>query len=145
MSEGEGFSHEVLGKFAPVADLAGYVEGRGNWCGRNAILILSNDGGTYDQASVNALALLDKDRLWAAEFNDRIYEKLFKTWAENWNEEDGEISRQDWLARIGVSRIEATASGYFTIYYDDGDLFWGHSIEVWGSFERGVLDVKIVG
>jgi len=35
--------------------------------------------------------------------------------------------------------------GGFDFWYEDGDLFWGHSIEVCGNFDDGFRDAAFHG
>ena len=35
--------------------------------------------------------------------------------------------------------------GDFTAYFDDDDMFWGHTVEVCGSLENGIESANIAG
>lgn len=61
------------------------------------------------------------------------------------NEDAGPITEEAFAKRITLSEISITADGSFTAYYNDDDMFWGHSVEVRGSLETGVFDTDIVG
>jgi len=59
--------------------------------------------------------------------------------------EDGEdmCSEDDFMARMSIETLSFSEDGDFEIYYEDGDLFWGHSIKVditgGGKIERAEI------
>ena len=66
-----------------------------------------------------------------------------KEWAES-DEEAALITEESFAKRISLSLIGVTSGGSFTAYLDD-DLFFGHSIAVNGSPEKGLLSADIEG
>lgn len=69
--------------------------------------------------------------------------------ANEWLEEDTEnsipITEEIFAERIFLSMIYFSFDNSFTVYYEDDDMFSGHSIEVFGSLEQGIEFVSIVG
>ncbi len=126
--------------------LPDYVKGVASWLGLPVPLSLSCEEGTWDQAAEHALDFMARDRFWTAEFEDRIFERLFETWTDGWRGDDQpNLTKAEWFSRMVPDWLQMMPSGYFEIGYKDGDLFWGHSIVVWGSLEKGVLNVSLFG
>ena len=46
---------------------------------------------------------------------------------------------------LTVESIGIGSDGTYTVFYDDGDLFWGHVIIVSGSLDGGPDDTTIAG
>ena len=66
--------------------------------------------------------------------------------ANDWLDEDGaEISESDFAKRIKLMEISIDADGAFAAYHDDDDMFWGHSVTVYGDLERGVKSAQMEG
>ena len=61
------------------------------------------------------------------------------------DEEPEEITQQSFAERIGLCEISVDAEGGYTVFYSDDDMFWGHSIQVCGSFDEGIESAEMVG
>lgn len=71
-------------------------------------------------------------------------EKLLDLRNDNWLEEDqDETSPEEFKSKISLDSIYVDSKGLFSFYFDDGDLFWGHSIETEGSISDGFSDASI--
>ena len=71
---------------------------------------------------------------------DYAARKLLDLKNDSWEEEDGRvISLQEFKERIVVASITLDHDGELVIYFNDGDLFFGHDIMVTES-ARGELD-----
>ena len=63
----------------------------------------------------------------------------------------GKISATDraWLEsfakRIQLTSIAVEEEGYISFWFDDDDLFAGHSIHVYGNMKEGLKDAEIAG
>lgn len=82
---------------------------------------------------------------WGKAVNDfAVKEKL--DLANDWNEEDPTpITAEDFLNRMSLRSISIGPDGEFDFWHDDGDLFWGHSIQISGSLTKGVTRSDIPG
>ena len=61
-----------------------------------------------------------------------------------WQDDDeDDISRHDFMSRMTLKEISIDENGDFTFYFDDGDLFWGHSINVCGNIVEGLRTAGI--
>jgi len=87
---------------------------------------------------------------YAAGIDSAVYKaakkltKLACEWAES-DEEAAEITEESFAKRISLSLIWMTSGGSFSAYFDDDDLFFGHSITVCGSPKKGLLSADIEG
>ena len=61
------------------------------------------------------------------------------------DEEMQEITEADFAQRIDLHEIAVDAEGSYTVYYGDDEMFWGHSIEVCGTFDEGIESAEMVG
>ena len=98
-------------------------------------------------------AALDAARkLWTNQgsWNNRIHEQviseLLPLKSQNWQEDDGStVTRDEFLNRMKLKSITLRADGSFDVCYDDGDLFWGHEIVVYGQIGEGIRSAGIQG
>ena len=70
--------------------------------------------------------------------------KLACEWAES-DEEAAEITEANFAKRISLSLIWMSSGASFSAYFDDDELFFGHSIAVSGSLKKGMISAKIEG
>jgi uncharacterized protein (TIGR03067 family) len=58
-------------------------------------------------------------------------ESLLELKNDAWREDDEpELTPEQFAARISLQSVVVHGDGALTLYHDDGDLFWGHSIQV---------------
>ena len=139
------FTHETLGPFQRDARFADLYRGEARWCGREVKLVLSDEVGPLEDAAAHAQSLLEKAILWDAELRERIHESYYSIWNESWREDEAELGKAEWMARFSFESLDCHADGQFTAWFKDGDLFWGHQMEVMGSIDGGVERVTMMG
>lgn len=144
---------EVLGEFVLDKDLEMF-EGSIERNGKKIILYLEiekDDPETWDNAHENMkrfiseLDIRDKEM---REFSAESLTDLANDWLEDSVEDDEEIeeiNEEDFAQRIDLCEISVDDEGSYTVYYSDGDMFWGHSIQVCGTFEEGIQSADMVG
>lgn len=54
-----------------------------------------------------------------------------------------EISSTDFISRLKMLSLDVYEDGRFSVAYNDGDLFWGHQITVWGTIKDGPTGATI--
>lgn len=70
---------------------------------------------------------------------------LAHEWQESDEGENEPLTREQFIEAIGVSEWTVTPYGNMTLYYYDGDIFWGHAIEI-NIDENGTIeDADIAG
>ena len=60
------------------------------------------------------------------------------------DEEFVEITEEKFAERMVLNSIGFDENG-FEVFYDDDDMFWGHSILVDGTLENGIEQAYIAG
>ena len=60
-------------------------------------------------------------------------------------EDEEELDAEKFESRLELESIEVRPDGEFCFWFEDGDLFWGHSITVEGTLEGGPEQADIQG
>lgn len=77
---------------------------------------------------------------------DSIISELFELKNSRWLEEyEKPVSREQFLNAMVLTGITFFTDGSCEMYFEDGDLFWGHFILVGISHDRRVEDVTLAG
>lgn len=143
----------VLGKLELNRDFE-YLEGNISWNGESVSLSLEidmEDEATWDIARNNAYKLIVNSETWdksMREFAAKNLTNLANDWQANDESEDNApITEKDFSERITLSHLSIfhDDGGTFTAYYNDDDLFWGHTIKIYGSVKNGFKFANIVG
>ena len=72
-------------------------------------------------------------------------------WQEDAREKDDKsvpLTEDDFVKRISLNEIvidDAEEEGEYTLWFSDGDIFWGHVITVSGNIKSGFTDSNIEG
>lgn len=128
----------------------GSIERNGN----KIILFLEvdkNDPKTWDTALENMkrfISELDARDSELRRFSAESLTELANDWLADSVEDDEEmqeITEADFAQRIDLHEIAVDAEGSYTVYYGDDEMFWGHSIEVCGTFDEGIESAEMVG
>jgi hypothetical protein len=61
------------------------------------------------------------------------------------NEGELPMSEAQFMRKMKLESITVEEDGSFDFWFEDGDIFWGHSIEVRGDQERGFFDAGFHG
>jgi hypothetical protein len=141
------FSHPQLGVFLAEPRIPDLFKGKVNWGGREVVLQLDvkGTGSLVDRAAAMLHLLADPAR-WIAEIENRIYEDYHQIWHDSWRDEnEPELSRMEWLARLRLESITIAEQGNFSSDFSDGGLFWGHGIFASGSIDEGILHSQMWG
>lgn len=126
----------------------GQFSGRVVWNGETVTLHLdaATEGKKLSAANETARALWRSPKTWEKKLRAFAATKLLKTKNQSWLEEDEEeLTAPQFGQRLQVTAIETRPNGAFLFWFDDGDLFWGHSICVRGTLKTGLKDAEIVG
>ena len=83
---------------------------------------------------------------WREKIESFAVAKLLCLKNETWLEEDEPpISESEFIERMSLQSISVYPDGSFEFMHDDGDLFWGHAIQVTGNLHDGPTDADIPG
>lgn len=105
------------------------------------------NGDEIDKKALAHLALIFKDpESWERRFKDFAAESLLELKNDNWlGEDESEFTVGDFKSKMTIASLQAYADGSFEVFYDDGNLFWGHVIIVSGTLKDGPTDANIAG
>lgn len=90
-------------------------------------------------------ALFADSANWARRISDfAVKEKL--ELANDWRDEDvTPMTADEFLRRMTLESIAIEADGRFEFWHNDGDMFYGHSIQICGTLADGLTDSDIPG
>lgn len=117
------------------------------WVGLDIRLTLSPDEGEdVTNCLTTARAIWDLQSTWHDRVGNYVVTELLALKNDTWLD-DGEaaLSPEQFKNRLTLNSITVRANGDFEFWYDDGDLFSGHSIRVAGSLSKGPTDAGIEG
>lgn len=109
---------------------------------------------TFDESSLEEMPkylttaekLWDDQALWKQKVDDFAVEQLLSLKNDVWlNEDESPLTAEEFKSRMTLELISIDPNGEFTFWHDDGDLFWGHSIEISGSLKDGLQRADIPG
>ena len=101
-------------------------------------------------AQETAKALLSNPADWDARVRacaaDQLLE-LANQWATEGENEDEpeEIDRDQFMARMELDTIQVSPDQSFLFWFNDGEMFWGHSIQVSGTLSDGPTEAQMEG
>ncbi|MDO4155901.1 MAG: DUF2262 domain-containing protein [Oscillospiraceae bacterium] len=144
---------DAIGKFVLDRKFSCF-EGDVNWLGTSCNVVLNTDveDGETAEKALDVLHMLYADlKNWDHRFQAYAAEKLVEG-ANDWLQdelEEGEeadpITEEDFAKRIVISMIDIEADGSITVYYNDDDMFWGHTVVVYTDQNREMKDADIIG
>lgn len=123
-----------------------WFEGKARWNGKS-VEISFETGSKVGLKSLlkTANALFDDSAGWGKKVKDfAVQEKL--ELANEWRDEDDKpITATQFLKRMKLTSISIKPNGKFEFWHSDGDLFYGHSIQISGSLKAGLNRSDIPG
>lgn len=120
--------------------------GTASWRGEPIEVTVEANGEDLAEALATAHALWQDQARWHERIRDCAVEQLLELKNGTWLDEDeSAVSPDDFRARMKLVTISVDPEGGFEFWHDDGDLFWGHAIEVSGSLEEGPDRANIQG
>ena len=123
-----------------------WYEGKAHWSGRQVEIVLMNDDGAVQQSLASAHRLWNEMDAVDSELLRRIVAELLPLKNEAWLAEDeAPLAESDFLSRIALEAIHVHADGLTQFYYEDGDLFFGHTIIVGREGDGEISEVQIAG
>src|SRR5262249_31987940 len=115
------------------------------WAGESISLNLS-ESAEAQAALKTAHALWENQSEWNRRVRDYAIAKLLPLKNDTWLDEDeAELTPDEFNERMMLESITVNANGSFDFWHNDGDLFWGHSIQISGSLSEGLKRADIPG
>jgi hypothetical protein len=117
------------------------------WCGKEVRVALDAGDDVEFAAALKVAHTLWKDQeLWTERVNQCALLKLLPLKNESWLDDDEEpVSPVQFLERMTLEEISVSPEEDITFWHNDGDLFWGHAIQVMGNLADGLTDADIPG
>lgn len=106
------------------------------------------DGETVNLALAHFQNIYTHVQEWDGKLRKFASEKLTELandWLEDSDEDIDEITQETFIQRIFMSEFIIDKDSYYTAYYNDGDMFWGHVILIEGHISDGMKDADIAG
>lgn len=124
-----------------------WFEGKITWLGKRVDVAVSvDDAGNPTDSLRTAKSLLEGMEQWAIKVNEYAAGELLELKNDNWlGEDENPISKGEFISRMQLNSITTYPDGDFDFWHYDGDLFWGHSIQVSGSLSEGLTHADIAG
>jgi hypothetical protein len=122
-------------------------EGTALWNGSEINLLLRCADPESPQAVISlAAGLFQAQQQWHRRISDFALSQLLPLKNEHWlGEDEAQCTAADFLSRMKLLTIEIDDAGDFTFWHEDGELFFGHAIEVRGNLVDGPTDADIPG
>ncbi|MEW4563682.1 DUF2262 domain-containing protein [Bremerella sp. JC770] len=122
-------------------------EGETQWNGQTIQLTLgSSDSTEVQQCLATAEQLWADEVAWKQKVDDYAVRELLNAKNDVWLDDDEDpITADEFKSRMTLDAITIEPDGEFTFWHNDGDLFWGHSIEISGSLKDGLQHADTPG
>lgn len=121
-----------------------YYPAKFNWLGTEVSVKVDNE--TENAAgSLKAAEEICRNCIeWDKKFNEAICIDLLY-YAENWLGEP--ITEEEFISRLTMQVLDISDydNGTFFVWYDDGGVFGGHSVTVYGNLAEGVKQADMEG
>ena len=138
---------EKLGKFELNKDFGSFF-GELKWIDKNISVSLDvdmEDKNTWSETLEVLHNLYNQKRQFDTEFRSYAGEQLTEL-ANDWLEDENtEISKENFIKRISLIELSVNSDGDYTAYYDDDYIFYGHAIDVSGNIRTGISSANIAG
>lgn len=117
------------------------------WNGAAVALNLTlDDSGTIDAALQVARALWKNQNHWADRVEEYAVQELLPVKNESWLDEDeAEVTADQFKDRMTLESVTVEPDGSFDFWHKDGNLFWGHSIQISGNLSEGPTRADLPG
>jgi hypothetical protein len=140
------YDDPVFGTFS-LDRRIGWFTGTTVWKGHPVALHLSAAASADVQAALTtAHYLWQAQDGWDQRIRDCAARILLPLKNESWlGEGEAEVTADQFKQRMKLESVTAHPDGSFEFWHADGELFWGHSIQVNGSISEGPTEADIAG
>lgn len=108
--------------------------------------IEAHDDGIPVERMATARKLWADQKGWQNQIDEFVVRELLELKNDNWLEEDEEpLTASEFTSRLYLESVCVDEDAEFVFWYDDGELFWGHIIEVRGNIQTGISSAGIAG
>jgi hypothetical protein len=125
----------------------GWFEGKVNWNGvRVAVHFHTDENNSIESGLRTAETLCSDQSQWKRKVDAFAVKELLSLKNDSWLEDDeAPLTAAEFIRRMKLESISISGDGDFEFWHNDGDLFWGHSIQIRGNLKEGLTDADIPG
>ncbi len=139
------FTDKQFGTFALDRRVDTY-EAATMWGSRGVRLSIPGENERDTREALSHAATLWRDQAsWMERVLTHAVRGLLDLKNESWSDEGEEVKAAEFRGRMTLESISVDADGGFEFWFDDGDLFAGHWIMVYGSLKDGTTGAEICG
>lgn len=111
-----------------------------------SLYVSPDDSGDPSSALATGAAICRQFSEWAERVRRYAVEQLLSLKNDSWLDEDeANVTPEQFLSRMQLEGVTAYPDGRFEFMHADGELFWGHAIQVTGNLTDGPTDADIPG
>jgi hypothetical protein len=138
------YTDETLGEFILNKRFNIYT-GRIKWNNKAIKLNIEKyTGKRLNEVFIVANELFKEQSMWDKKIKEFAAEKLLKLKNESWLEEgENKITAEQFVKKMELESIDVSLKNKFEFCFDDGELFWGHGITVYGNLEKGPMKAEM--
>jgi hypothetical protein len=124
-----------------------WFSGKATWNGAVVEIHLDGNESSEVQAALKtARALWQSQADWDQRVRDYAVQQLLARKNDDWlGEGEEEVSPEQFKARMKLQSITVRQDDEFEFFHEDGDLFWGHAIQISGSLVKGLTSAGTPG
>ena len=140
------YTDEVLGKFL-LNRSVNWFEKEIYWLGKKVRISFESDSEEKMKHSCNMLrSIIDDMDKWDKESRICASKDLLELKNDVWLDEDESIlTPEDFQNRITLESIGIGSEEDIEFWFNDGDIFWGHSICVYAHIKNGCVSANMLG
>jgi hypothetical protein len=111
------------------------------------LMAFGEDRAAASASLQTARALWGEQARWQRRVEAYVVDELLELKNETWvdDEDPRTYDAASFLRELRLESIHVRADGRFEFWYDPGDLFFGHWIQVRGTLERGPTEAGLAG
>ena len=140
------YKHPIFGELE-LSRTIDWFEGKAKWLGEDISISASLDKKHKPDSSLDTLETLFKEqKIWSKRITDFAIKNLLELKNGEWlNDGESEVTAEYFAKAMQLDSIVADPDGRFAFWHSDGDLFFGHSIEISGTLSDGPTRADIPG
>ncbi|MEQ8789952.1 MAG: DUF2262 domain-containing protein [Pirellulaceae bacterium] len=125
----------------------GWFEGEVKWNGQSVRINFHTDENQGIAGGLKvAEQLFEEQSSWKRKVDGYAVQALLSLKNDDWlGDDEAPLTADEFNSRMTLQSISIYPDGDFEFWHDDGDLFWGHSIQISGSLGEGLTHADIPG